>query len=43
MASFLGPVKGFGVTFATMFKTVNTELYPEQKKPPCRAFTGGTC
>jgi len=29
---FLNPVKGFGVTFATMFKKVNTELYPEQKK-----------
>ena len=26
------PVKGFGVTFATMFKKVNTEQYPEQKK-----------
>ena len=29
---FLDPVKGFGVTFATMFKKVNTEQYPEQKK-----------
>jgi NADH-quinone oxidoreductase subunit I len=29
---FLAPVKGFGVTFATMFKKVNTEQYPEQKK-----------
>jgi NADH-quinone oxidoreductase subunit I len=40
MASFLGPVKGFGVTFATMFKTVNTELYPEQKKPTMPRFHG---
>ena len=29
---FFDPVKGFGVTFATMFKKVNTEQYPEQKK-----------
>ena len=40
MASFLGPVKGFGVTFATMFKKVNTELYPEQKKPTAPRFHG---
>ena len=29
---FLAPVKGFGVTFSTMFKKVTTEQYPEQKK-----------
>ncbi len=40
MASFLGPVKGFGVTFATMFKAVNTELYPEQKKVTMPRFHG---
>jgi NADH-quinone oxidoreductase subunit I len=40
MASFLGPVKGFGVTFATMFKPVNTELYPEQKKITMPRFHG---
>ncbi len=26
------PLQGFGVTFATMFKRVTTESYPEQKK-----------
>jgi NADH-quinone oxidoreductase subunit I len=40
VASFLGPFKGFGVTFATMFKAVNTELYPEQKKPTMPRFHG---
>jgi NADH-quinone oxidoreductase subunit I len=37
---FLGPVKGFGVTFATMFKKVNTELYPEEKKPVAPRYHG---
>jgi NADH-quinone oxidoreductase subunit I len=34
--SFLDPVAGFGVTFATMFRKVTTEYYPEEKKqlPP---------
>ena len=41
MTSFLpGPLKGFGVTFATMFRPVNTELYPEQKKPTMPRFHG---
>jgi NADH-quinone oxidoreductase subunit I len=40
VASFLGPVKGFGVTFATMFRPVNTELYPEHKKPTMPRFHG---
>jgi NADH-quinone oxidoreductase subunit I len=40
VASFFGPVKGFGVTFATMFKPVNTELYPEQKKITMPRFHG---
>jgi NADH-quinone oxidoreductase subunit I len=40
MASFFGPVKGFGVTFATMFKPVNTELYPEKKKVTMPRFHG---
>ena len=30
MASFLDPVKGFGLTFTTMFKTKTTEQYPEE-------------
>lgn len=36
----LDSVKGFGVTFATMFKKVTTELYPEQKKPTAPRFHG---
>jgi len=28
----IGNLKGFGVTFATMFKKVNTEQYPEHKR-----------
>ena len=30
MASFLDPVKGFGLTFATMFRKATTEQYPEE-------------
>jgi NADH-quinone oxidoreductase subunit I len=37
---FLNPVKGFGVTFATMFKKVNTEQYPEVKKPTMPRYHG---
>jgi NADH-quinone oxidoreductase subunit I len=37
---FLDPVAGFGVTFATMFKKVNTELYPEEKRPTAPRFHG---
>ncbi|HEY0805316.1 MAG TPA: NADH-quinone oxidoreductase subunit NuoI [Pseudonocardiaceae bacterium] len=33
-------VKGFGVTFATMFKAPNTERYPEEKKPTALRFHG---
>ena len=32
--------KGFGVTFATMFKKVNTEQYPEEKKATAPRFHG---
>ena len=32
MTSIFDPLKGFGVTFGTMFKKVNTEQYPEEKK-----------
>ncbi len=35
-----GPLKGFGVTFGTMFKPVNTELYPDEKKPTMPRFHG---
>jgi NADH-quinone oxidoreductase chain I len=40
MAELLGPVKGFGVTFLTMFKKVNTELYPEEQKVTAPRFHG---
>src|SRR5437868_7319581 len=40
MSSFFGPIKGFGVTFATMFKPVNTELYPEKYKTTMPRFHG---
>jgi NADH-quinone oxidoreductase subunit I len=38
--SALDPIKGFGVTFGTMFKKVNTELYPEAKKQTAPRYHG---
>lgn len=38
--SALDPIKGFGVTFGTMFKKVNTELYPEVKKQTAPRYHG---
>jgi len=40
MPEFLNPVRGFGVTFATMFKKVVTEEYPEVKRPVAPRFHG---
>ncbi len=40
MPEFLGPVKGFGVTFRQMFKKVDTVQYPEEKKPTAPRFHG---
>ena len=40
MPSFLDPIAGFGVTFATMFRKVTTEEYPEQRKPMMPRFHG---
>ena len=40
MPDALGPFKGFGVTFATMFKKVNTEQYPEEVKVTAPRFHG---
>jgi NADH-quinone oxidoreductase subunit I len=37
---FLDSVKGFGVTFKTMFQKVDTVEYPEQKKPTAPRFHG---
>ena len=39
-SSWLDPIKGFGVTFSTMFKKVNTEQYPEEKKPTAPRYHG---
>ena len=36
----LDSVKGFGLTFATMFKKVNTVQYPEDKRPTAPRFHG---
>jgi NADH-quinone oxidoreductase subunit I len=36
----LDSVKGFGVTFGTMFKKVTTELYPEEKRPTAPRYHG---
>jgi NADH-quinone oxidoreductase subunit I len=38
--SFLAQLKGFWVTFITMFKKVNTVQYPEVKEPTAERFHG---
>ena len=40
MLEWLNPVKGFGVTFHTMFKKVPTVEYPEVKAPTMPRFHG---
>ncbi len=40
MPEFLGPVKGFGVTFKQMFKKVDTVQYPEEKLPTAPRYHG---
>ncbi|HEX2704184.1 MAG TPA: NADH-quinone oxidoreductase subunit NuoI [Candidatus Lustribacter sp.] len=40
LASMFAPVAGFGVTFATMFRTLETEEYPEVKRPTAPRFHG---
>ncbi len=39
-AELLAPVAGFGVSFATMFRKVQTEEYPEVKRPTAPRFHG---
>ncbi len=39
-AEMFAPVAGFGVTFATMFRKVVTEEYPEVKRPTRPRFHG---
>ncbi|MDO5711188.1 MAG: NADH-quinone oxidoreductase subunit NuoI [Micrococcales bacterium] len=36
----MAPVAGFGVSFATMFRKVATEEYPEEKRPTAPRFHG---
>ena len=40
VAGLLGHLKGFWVTFATMFKKVNTVEYPDVKEPTAPRFHG---
>jgi NADH-quinone oxidoreductase subunit I len=40
LADLFAPVGGFGVTFATMFRKLETEEYPEVKRPTQPRFHG---
>ncbi len=40
ISDLFAPVGGFGVTFATMFRKVATEEYPEEKRPTAARFHG---
>ncbi len=40
LGQFFAPVAGFGVTFATMFRKVPTQEYPEVKRPTAKRFHG---
>jgi NADH-quinone oxidoreductase subunit I len=40
LAQLFAPVAGFGVTFATMFRKVETEEYPEVKRPTQPRYHG---
>ena len=40
MARFLDSIAGFGVTFATQFRKVTTEQYPDERKPMLPRFHG---
>ena len=35
-----GPLKGFGLTFGTMFRKVNTVQYPEDRRPTAPRYHG---
>jgi NADH-quinone oxidoreductase subunit I len=39
-SDLFAPVGGFGVTFATMFRKVETEEYPEEKRPTQPRYHG---
>ena len=40
LSDLFAPVAGFGVTFATMFRKLETEEYPEEKRPTQPRFHG---
>jgi NADH-quinone oxidoreductase subunit I len=40
LSDLFAPIAGFGVTFATMFRKVATEQYPEEKLPTQPRFHG---
>ena len=40
LKSLFAPVAGFGVTFSTMFRKIQTEEYPEEKRPTEARFHG---
>jgi len=40
LGELFAPVAGFGVTFATMFRKVETEEYPEEKRPTQPRYHG---
>src|SRR4051794_36598238 len=40
LSELFAPVGGFGVTFATMFRKLETEEYPEQKRPTQPRYHG---
>ncbi len=40
LSDLFAPVAGFGVTFATMFRKVATQEYPEQKRPTEARYHG---
>ncbi|WP_151525922.1 NADH-quinone oxidoreductase subunit NuoI [Serinicoccus kebangsaanensis] len=40
LGQLFAPVAGFGVTFATMFRKVPTQEYPEEKRPTATRYHG---
>jgi NADH-quinone oxidoreductase subunit I len=40
ISDLFAPVGGFGVTFATMFRKLETEEYPEEKRPTAPRYHG---
>jgi NADH-quinone oxidoreductase subunit I len=40
ISELFAPIAGFGVTFATMFRKLETEEYPEVKRPTAPRFHG---